>query len=84
MLLAAVALAAAAWWWLTTEMPRREHERRAAAEVAAIQAERANTLYRWRDEAGNLHVTDDPPKGRRYERISRTPQDGITVDGGKP
>lgn len=84
MLLAAVALAAAAWWWFTTEMPRREHERLAAAEVAAIQAERANTLYRWRDEAGNLHVTDDPPKGRRYERISRTPQDGITVDGGKP
>lgn len=84
MLLAAVALAAAAWWWFTTEMPRREHERRAAAEVAAIQAERANTLYRWRDEAGNLHVTDDPPKGRRYERISRTPQDGIRVDGGKP
>jgi hypothetical protein len=84
MLLAAVALAAAAWWWFTTEMPRREHERRAAAEAAAIQAQRANTLYRWRDEAGNLHVTDEPPKGRRYERISRTPQDGIAVDGGKP
>lgn len=84
MVLAAVALAAAAWWWFTAEMPRRAQAQEAAAEAAAIQAERANTLYRWRDEAGNLHVTDDPPKGRRYERISRTPKDGITVDGGKP
>ena len=83
MLLAAVALAAAAWWWFTTEMPRRERERQAAAEVATIQAERANALYRWRDDAGNLHVTDDPPKDRRYERIRRTPEDGITVDGGR-
>ena len=83
MLLAAVALAAAAWWWVTTEMPRRERERQAAAEAAAIQAERANALYRWRDDAGNLQVTEEPPKGRRYERISRTPQDGMAVDGAK-
>lgn len=83
MLLLAIALAAAAWWWFTAEMPRRQHERAAAAEAAAIQAERANALYRWRDDAGNLHVTEDPPKGRRYERISRTPKDGIEVHGGR-
>lgn len=83
MLLVAVALAAAAWWWFSTEMPRRERDRQAAAEVAAIQAERANALYRWRDDAGNLHVSDQPPKGQRYERINRAPQDGMTVDGGK-
>jgi hypothetical protein len=81
MLALAIALAAAAWWWFTAEMPRRRQERMAAEEAAAIQAERANALYRWRDDAGNLHVTDDPPKGRRYERISRAPQDGIAVDG---
>lgn len=83
MLALAIALAAAAWWWFTAEMPRRRQERMAAAEAAAIQAEHANALYRWRDDAGSLHVTDDPPKGRRYERISRTPQDGIAVDGGR-
>ncbi|WP_156880327.1 DUF4124 domain-containing protein [Thermomonas fusca] len=83
MLLVAVALAAAAWWWFTTEMPRRERERQAAAEVATIQAERANALYRWRDDAGNLQVTEEPPKGRRYERINRNPQDGMAVDGAK-
>jgi hypothetical protein len=81
MLLLAVATAAAAWWWFTTEMPRRERERAIAAEAAARNAERADSLYRWRDDAGRLQVTDEPPKGRRYERISRTPQDGITIDG---
>ena len=83
MLVLAIALAVAAWWWFTAEMPRRQHERAAAAEAAAIQAERANALYRWRDDAGNLHVTEDPPKGRRYERISRAPKDGIEVHGGR-
>ena len=85
MLLVAVALGVAAWWWFTSEMPRRERERAIAAEAAAKQAERANSLYRWRDAAGQLQVTEDPPQGkdagRKYERISRTPQDGIEVDG---
>jgi hypothetical protein len=83
MLLLAVAAAIAAWWWLTTEMPRRERERAAAAEAAALQARRANTLYRWRDAAGILHVSDHPPQGQRYERISKTPKDGIVVDGSR-
>lgn len=81
MLVLAALTAAAAWWWFTSEMPRRERERAAAAEAAAIQAERADALYRWRDDAGNLQVTDEPPKDRRYERISRTPKDGIAIDG---
>ena len=81
MVLVAVALAAAAWWWLTVEMPRREQAHKAAAEAAAIQARRADTLYRWRDDAGNLQITQEPPKGRKYERISRTPQDGIEIKG---
>ena len=83
MLLLAVALGVAAWWWYTQEMPRRERERAVAADAAAIQAERANSLYRWRDAAGNLQITEDPPAGRKYERISRTPQDGIEVDGAR-
>jgi hypothetical protein len=79
----AVALGAAAWWWFSSEMPRRERERAIAAEAAARQAERANSLYRWRDASGNLQITEDPPKGRKYERISRTPQDGIEVKGNR-
>jgi hypothetical protein len=49
--------------------------------MAAVQAQRANTLYRWRDDAGNLQVTQDPPKGRTFERISRSPKDGMEVHG---
>ena len=59
----------------------RERQRVAVAEAAAKQAERADSLYRWRDDAGNLQITEEPPKGRKYERISRTPQDGIEIQG---
>ena len=81
MLAIAVALSVAAWWWFTSEMPRRERERAVAAQAAMAEAERASSLYRWRDEAGNLQITEEPPKGRKYERISREPADGIEVDG---
>nr|WP_275672386.1 DUF4124 domain-containing protein [Thermomonas alba] len=49
-------------------------EQQAAAEAAAIRAERANTLYRWRDADGILHVSDTPPKHHRYERIPKLPK----------
>jgi hypothetical protein len=79
----AALLSAAAWWWYTAEMPRRERERAAAAEAAMAQAERASSLYRWRDAEGNLQVTDEPPKGRQYERISREPKEGFEVDSAR-
>ena len=81
LLVLAIVLGVAAWWWFSHEMPRRERERAVAAEAAARQAERANSLYRWRDANGVLQVTEQPPKGRRYERISRTAEDGIEVRG---
>lgn len=81
MLLLAVALTAAAWWWFTTEMPRREQARARAAEAAMAQAEQASSLYRWRDANGVLHITEEPPKGRKYERIGREPRDGIEISG---
>lgn len=84
MLLLAVALTAAAWWWFSSEMPKRERERARAAEVAMAEAEQASSLYRWRDANGVLQVTDQPPRGRKYERIGRDPQDGIEVHGENP
>ena len=81
MLLVAVALGVAAWWWFTSEMPRRAQARAKAAENAMANAERASTLYRWRDANGNLQVTETPPSGRKYERIGREPRDGIEVRG---
>ncbi|RZA18649.1 MAG: DUF4124 domain-containing protein [Lysobacteraceae bacterium] len=81
MLVLAVALGVAAWWWFTSEMPRRERERAQAAKVAMAQAERADALYRWRDDAGHLQITQEPPTGRKFERISRTPKEGLEIDG---
>jgi hypothetical protein len=81
MLVLAIAAAVAAWWWFSKEMPRRQHQREVAAEMAAVQAERANALYRWRDDSGNLHITQTPPNGRKFERISRTPKAGMEVHG---
>lgn len=83
MLLVAIALGVAAWWWFTSEMPRRQHERAIAAQAAMAEAEQANSLYRWHDANGNLQVTDTPPKGRKYERIGRQPDDGIKVHGSR-
>ncbi len=83
MVVVAVALGVAAWWWFSSEMPRRERERENAARIAIAQAERAGTLYRWRDADGNLQVTEDPPKGRKYQRIDREPKDGIEVHGSR-
>ena len=83
MLLVAIALGVAAWWWFTSEMPRREHERAKAAQAAAAAEKQANTLYRWRDANGNLQVTDTPPRGRKYERIGRQPDDGIEIHGNR-
>ncbi len=83
MLVLAAALGVATWWWFTSEMPRRERERAHAEKVAMAQAERVNSLYRWRDASGNLQVTDSPPKGRKYERIARQPGDGIEIHGNR-
>lgn len=79
--LVAAALAAAAWWWFAREQPRRQAqaERRVYAELA--RAEEAASLYRWRDENGVLQITERPPRGRRFERIDRTPREGIEVRG---
>ena len=83
MLLVAIALGVATWWWVAGELPRREHARAKAAQVATTEAERANSLYRWRDANGTLQVTDTPPSGRKYERIGRDPDDGIEVHGSR-
>jgi hypothetical protein len=39
------------------------------------------SLYRWRDAAGVVQVTDQPPKGRKYQRIPKRAAEGIEVHG---
>lgn len=78
-----VAIGAAIAWWSNRESPeqREAMERRASAAAAAEAEDARPVLYRWRDDNGTLHVTDEPPKGRKYERIDREPRPGIEVRG---
>jgi len=73
-------------WWLSREAPGKSQAREQRAQrAAAAQARDARpSLYRWRDDAGVLQITDKPPKNRRYERIDREPGRGIEVKGGTP
>ena len=69
-------------WWLARESPEARQHTQARARQAAAQAQHARpSLYRWRDDAGVLQITDKPPKGRPFERIDREPQPGIKVSG---
>lgn len=73
-------------WWLSREDPGRSQAREQRAQrAAAAQARDARpSLYRWRDDAGVLQITDKPPANRSYERIDREPGRGIEVKGGRP
>lgn len=69
--------------WSLREAPERERAKQARAESAATaQAEDARpVLYRWEDERGTVHYSDEPPRGRPYTRIDREPRAGIEVRG---
>ncbi len=70
-------------WWLSRDTPEEAARKQARAETAAAaMAEDAKpVLYRWTDADGVVHLTDQPPKGRKYRKIDMRPQDGIRVDG---
>jgi hypothetical protein len=70
-------------WWLSREAPAKtEARQRRAEQAAAAQARDARpSLYRWRDAAGVLQITDKPPPDRPFERIDRAPDRAIKVKG---
>ena len=72
-------------WWLSREAPekRQAREQRAQRAAAAPARDARPSLYRWRDDAGVLQITDKPPANRRYERLDRQPGPGIEVKGGR-
>ncbi|MEL1266167.1 DUF4124 domain-containing protein [Pseudoxanthomonas putridarboris] len=82
-IVAGIALGGGAAWWLARESPQEtERKQQRARQAAAAQARDARpSLYRWRDDAGVLQITDRPPKGREYERIEREAPAGIEVRG---
>lgn len=77
-----IAAGAGVAWWLAREAPETRQHTQARARQAAAQAQDARpSLYRWRDDAGVLQITDRPPAGRRYERLDRDAPAGIRVEG---
>ena len=80
---AGIALGVGVAWWLGREAPDATSRKQARPNsAAAAQAREARpSLYRWRDDAGVLQITEQPPKGRRYERIDRDTPAGIRVSG---
>nr|WP_298124444.1 DUF4124 domain-containing protein [uncultured Pseudoxanthomonas sp.] len=82
-IVAGVALGAGVAWWLASESPDAGARKQARADqAAAAQARDARpSLYRWRDDAGVLQITEQPPKDRRFERIDREAPAGIRVSG---
>lgn len=70
-------------WWQSRDTPEQLRDRHQRAErAAAAQARDAEpVLYRWRDAAGVLQVTEQPPKGRPYQRVPREAKAGIEVRG---
>ncbi|HXH00675.1 MAG TPA: DUF4124 domain-containing protein [Xanthomonadaceae bacterium] len=82
-ILAGLLLGAGLYWWQAREAERSER-RQARVAVCVHEPHRCDppgTLYRWRDAAGVLQVTDTPPKGRHYQRIDRSARPGIEVRG---
>jgi uncharacterized protein HemX len=80
---AGLALGIGVAWWLARDTPQQAEakQRRAEHAAAAAAADARPALYRWHDANGVLQITEQPPKGRKYERIDKHPRKGIEVHG---
>jgi hypothetical protein len=58
----------AGWWALGH--PGYETAEQKLRRLEAHEQARQPALYRWRDDKGVLHLTDTPPKGRKYEKVA--------------
>jgi hypothetical protein len=73
-------------WWVSRDTPEEAAAKQQRIDrAAARRAEAARpVLYRWRDAAGTLHVSSEPPRGkdaRHVEKIDMEPKAGIEVHG---
>lgn len=71
-------------WWLADDASDKRRDRAGSHPRGSREAADSRpSLYRWRDEAGVLQITDQPPKGRPFERIERDVGPAIQVEGGR-
>ncbi|HVJ61637.1 MAG TPA: DUF4124 domain-containing protein [Tahibacter sp.] len=75
-LLAALAAGAVGWWYYAPQtLPTAL---RHAAPVSPSADRASPPLYKWRDDAGRLNVTDVPPTGgRKYETVRYDPDTNV-------
>jgi hypothetical protein len=66
--IAGLALGGGIAWW-SIGHPGYETTEQKMARVEAAQTAAEPKLYRWRDKHGVLQLTDQPPKGRKYELV---------------
>jgi hypothetical protein len=83
-ILGVLVLGGVAWWQLGHpgyETPEQKHAR-----VEKIEHDRTYgggpTLYKWRDARGVLQVTNEPPKGRKYEEVQIRQDQNVIPMGG--
>ena len=83
-------LALLAWWMYWPETipvfgrrpeaelakPRDVRATQAAARAKAT-ADASKPLYKWQDERGQWHITDQAPKGRPYEKVVVNPDTNV-------
>ncbi len=60
----------AVWWFGRDDATGADADRSAATGSGSKQGDAARSvLYRWRDDAGTVQITDSPPHGRSYETV---------------
>ena len=67
-IVAGVLLGVGVGWW-TLGHPGYETDAQFQARVQKVEKAAEPVLYRWRNAEGVLQVTDQPPHGRKYERV---------------
>jgi hypothetical protein len=83
-MIATATLVLAAAWWLAGH-PGYETTEQRLARVAKEEEAAKPKLYRWRDDNGVLHISDQPPKGRKYEQVElREEQNIVPMSGPAP
>lgn len=64
-----IVLAAAAYWWFEVRDAAPAAHDDTPGSTPLESDSRAAKLYRWRDDAGVLQITQTPPAGRHYETV---------------
>lgn len=64
-----VAIAAVLVWWLEREQAATPEPGTVSVTAPSPSEAPGRVLYRWRDQAGVVQVTDTPPSGRKYETV---------------